>query len=276
MVPDTSIEWDVPETSVTDSFVICTTPRTGSNLLAFTLAEQGIGVPLEYLNLYGNPNIQEFMARMLEIPSDQNLSIESLEQLQDIRTRYLSKVQTHRTTPNGFFGVKVFPNHITLLFPERPSLAPLCKLIRPEPKFVYLFRQDVCSMAVSFHFASYKQEWHSDMKPEIKQNSQVPYDFHKLLKHAKVLHALQNSWKNFLKDYPQERILSISYSSLTKDFSATMSAVNTFLGSPNTPIPEEPIQRQESPEKQVMVSLFKNECKQRQPWLLDVDYRLNS
>ena len=68
-IPDFEPQWDLPKTPLKSAYIVCTTPRTGSNLLCFALVEQGIGTPLEYLNLLGNGSTQVFTVESLKAVS---------------------------------------------------------------------------------------------------------------------------------------------------------------------------------------------------------------
>src|SRR5690242_16034010 len=78
------IEFDQPPSAPTRRLIICTTPRSGSYLLARQLIRAGIGIPHEYLNPV---NISVIAARSCG--------------------SYLDWVEHNRTTPNGVFAAKL-------------------------------------------------------------------------------------------------------------------------------------------------------------------------
>lgn len=273
---DTSAEFD-QHNELTSAYIVCATPRTGSNLLCFTLAKQGLGLPLEYLNLIKHETMQDFLLRMFQQPSNKQIKINSLAQLKRLREAYLPKLMEARTTSNGTFGIKVFPNHLLNLFPEQSPLVGLANLIPTPVNYIHIWRTDICRMTVSSIFAQKQQQWHSKMtNNDSKAQRPVPYDFNDFMNHLVMLHQLQLNRRTLFKQTPSTQILSINYTTLTTDFTNTIQHVNNFLSFPNLEVPEAPIQKQTSPEKTAMVERFKAECMEKEPWVFDVDYRLNT
>ena len=275
MVPDTSPEWDLPATEHTQSYIICSAPRTGSTLLAFTLAKQGIGVPLEYLNIIGNPELQGFMLRMFDLNQDHKLTINNLAQLKLLRSKYLEKVLKRRTTPNGYFGVKIFGHHLQRMYPDQTSLVPVVEQLNTPVKYIHLWRGDICEMAVSYYFAQVRQQWHSEMNKRRSNNQTPQYDFEKLLYYLQFLHEVQEAWKVLLKDIDPNKILSMNYQNLTQDFTNTVQATNRFLGINDVDVPPESIKKQHIQEKVEMIERLKAECQTKEPWVFEVDYRID-
>ena len=274
MVPDTSPEWDLPATEHTRSYIICTAPRTGSNLLAFTLARQGIGVPLEYLNIHKNPTMQQFLLRMFNLNQDHKLTINNVAQLKALRSKYLNEVLKRRTTPTGYFGVKVFGLHLRQMYPDQTSLIPLVLQLPPSVKYIHLWRGDLCKMAVSFYFAQFRQQWHSEMQKSQTNNQIPPYNFEKLRSNLQFCNDLQEAWKFLLKDIDPNKILSMNYENLSQDFTNTIQATNRFLGFNDVDVPPESIKKQHIPEKSEMVERFRAECQLKEPWVFEVDYSI--
>ena len=274
MVPDTSPEWDLPATEHTQSYIICSAPRTGSNLLAFTLGKQGIGVPLEYLNIMGNPEMQGFLLRIFDLQPDHKLTINNVAQLKLLRSKYLEKVLKRRITPNGYFGVKIFSHHLKRMYPDQTSLVPVVEQLNTPVKYIHLWRGDLCKMAVSFYFAQVRQQWHSEMNKRRSNNQTPQYDFETLRRHLQFSHDIQEAWKFLLKDIDPNKILSMNYENLSQDFTNTIQATNRFLGFNDVDVPPESIQKQSSLEKSEMVERFKAECQIKEPWVFEVDYSI--
>lgn len=108
-------------------YAICTSPRTGSNLLCFLLSSTGqLGNPREYFNFVGRRQYD-----------DPNYPTEPAEQFR--------RILTIGATSNGVYGLKVFPF-------QYDAVAPTCawtKLL-PNLKFIWLQRCDVLGQALSY------------------------------------------------------------------------------------------------------------------------------
>lgn len=120
-------------------YVLCTTPRSGSNFLCDLLAKTGVlGNPLEYFNAPGR--------RLVDTPD-----------YPDQPKKQIDIVLTRGLTPNGIFGLKVFPAHIDALkdFHWIEALPPLT--------FIYLRRTDVLGQAISAVIANQTRRWRSTM-----------------------------------------------------------------------------------------------------------------
>ena len=107
-------------------YAICTTPRTGSNYLCQLLSSTGVlGRPLEYFNAEGR-----------RIHDDPTYPDDPAEQFR--------RILTMGSTPNGVYGLKVFPF-------QHDTIAKTCawtKLL-PSLKFIALERRDILGQALS-------------------------------------------------------------------------------------------------------------------------------
>ena len=139
-IPDFDPQWDLPHTPLKSTYIVCTTPRTGSNLLCFALAKQGIGVPIEYLNFRGNMSTQDFYNRITK--GDFQADNESEMTIMEMCSKYIPEIVHCRTTTNGFFGMKVFAHHFTNLFGDA-DLSVLTPLIGSETKLIHLVRENL-------------------------------------------------------------------------------------------------------------------------------------
>ncbi|MBM75677.1 MAG: hypothetical protein CMK59_09775 [Proteobacteria bacterium] len=263
MIPNFSSHWDQPSTEIQSNYLICSAPRTGSNLISFTLAQQGLGVPLEYCNFINNPILIQFCARILNLPENAGVSIKSMPELVCFRKRYFEQVMNKRTTPNGVFGMKIFLHHFEFFFPNL-YLSQLERLFPKPVKYIHLIRKDLYKMAVSFVFANKKQAWHSEFK---KKEIEIAYDFNELLEALKTLHFLQKHWSTFLKGKSPEQIYTLTYSRLVDDFEDVVKEINVFLGFEDMSVPRPPIQSQSSELKKEFAQRFKNDCKQKASWV---------
>jgi LPS sulfotransferase NodH len=125
-------------------YAICTSGRSGSNLLCQYLASTGVlGNPLEYFNGSGR--------RLLGYP-----------EYPDEPSRQIEWILTVGVTPNGIYGLKAFPAQVELVE----------KSIRwtellPGLKFVLLKRRDSLGQALSAVRALQTEQWRASMPARV-------------------------------------------------------------------------------------------------------------
>jgi LPS sulfotransferase NodH len=121
-------------------YAICTSGRSGSNLLCQYLASTGVlGNPREYFNGSGR--------RMLESPG-----------YPDDPTEQIKWILTEGATPNLIYGLKVFPAQAYRVEQS------VCWLeLLPNLRFVTLERHDVLAQAISGVRATQTNQWRASM-----------------------------------------------------------------------------------------------------------------
>lgn len=136
----------------TTSYFICTTPRTGSNLLCEVLRDTGVaGNPEEY---FWDDALPAWCERW---------GVSTFGQ-------FLERVQAEGATPNGVFGVKVFAgdylddfvSNVRRLPQHRgagPSVPALMSSIFPGLRHVWLTRRNKVRQAVSWWLAFQTKVW---------------------------------------------------------------------------------------------------------------------
>lgn len=254
-VPDFKSQWDLPSTPVKSTYLVCTTPRTGSNLLCFSLAKQGLGIPIEYLNLLGNGSTQEFYNRITNANFQSDLTNGLLPN--EICSKYIPQIIQHRTTANGVFGMKIFAHHFTNLYQDG-NLSRLSSVFGCQPKIIHLVRENLIDLTVSYIMAQTNQQWHSNMLsgPSVH----TPYNFDTFFDTMKDLNEIQNKW-NIILRWQEYDVLRITYKQLSQDYTSTIKLVNQHLGFPDLEVPPQPIHRQVSEEKLKLIEQFTKDCK---------------
>ena len=76
-----------------------------------------------------------------------------------------------------------------------------------------------------------------------------------------LLRSVQNKWLNIFARNPNYEVLQITYKQLSEQYTETMTRVNDYLGVMDVEIPEQPIQKQLSQEKQKLIEQFTRDCK---------------
>lgn len=134
------------------SYLICTTPRSGSWMLCSILAQTGIaGKPTEFFG----PTLHE------EFKSNRNVA-----HAPEVR-EYLDRVVVASTTTNGVFGMKLLANQ-TEVFLRRAaehknlpfaSLREALESEFPHLQYLWLTRENKVAQAVSYYRALMTQVW---------------------------------------------------------------------------------------------------------------------
>lgn len=125
-----------PEGGTKLRYVVCATPRSGSELVTQMLQATGLaGDPQEYLN-------QAYMAGYVRLRAgDQKLELRE----------YLEDMEARRTSPNGVFGAKMHFEHLQALWKNRMRVA--AGFLKRFDKFILVTRRDKVAQAVALHKA---------------------------------------------------------------------------------------------------------------------------
>ncbi len=132
------------------TLLICSTPRSGSNLLAEALASTRLcGLPLEYFNHEYEDEFRE------------QWQLSSTVSVRD----YLAEAIGRTTTPNGVFGLKIHWHQLSRLlqrvFPGRPSTESVHEMssLFPRIHYISLTRRDKLRQAISYSRALQTNIW---------------------------------------------------------------------------------------------------------------------
>jgi LPS sulfotransferase NodH len=127
-------------------YMLASIPRTGSTYLSHLLWQTGcLGAPLEYLNF--------------EKTGPYFFASHSAEN----QTRLWRSVLHRRTSPNGVFGVKIFPVQLQALQQSNPALL---GEVRPT-RIVYLDRRDRTAHIVSYARATVTGVWRKEQEKDL-------------------------------------------------------------------------------------------------------------
>jgi len=151
---DTGYEarFDFPpyESSPERAYLLASVPRAGSTFFSHALWRTGcLGAPLEYLN-FDRAGPYFFAARSA-----------------DAQHQLWRSVLRRRTSPNGVFGLKVFPTQLQALQgTNRPLLADVLAAMLPrgETRVVYLRRRDRVAQVVSYARAAMSGVWRKEQE----------------------------------------------------------------------------------------------------------------
>jgi LPS sulfotransferase NodH len=236
----------------TISYIICTTPRSGSNLLSEALRLTGrAGRPQEYF-LYWYASIHE----------PDGLSSETIKPWLLPTGAYVRKVIRQGTTPNGVFGVKVMQGYFDLIVDRLKTLPEFKKLRAPEvlesifPNLHYIrvVRKDKIRQAVSLAKAVQSGKWYDmkgqeqeaqetssspstvdwiDFRPKARANRLV-YDFNQIATCYRRLQKWEKAWDTYFRK-ARIKPYRVIYEQFIQSYEQT---TQDILGYLKVPLPE--------------------------------------
>ncbi len=182
-----------PPSPVIKTYLICSTPRSGSTMLAFGLGST---------KLAGNPN--EYLDANVVFNWAQQLGF-SVRSYSD----YLQQLMSATCTPNGVFGAKTMWHSVrdTLgvyarLEPELASL-PLYKQVAAllyHPRYIYITRDDKLRQAISLVKAAQTNvwiHWNSDPSQNAAPAAEPVYDPAAIEEQLNTIIMVERVWDSF-------------------------------------------------------------------------------
>ena len=205
------------------SYVICTTPRTGSYLLCEALKSTGIaGNPNEYLS----GAYQQYWASRWgthEYPA------------------YLRRVRRLATTPNGVCGVKVHSVQLEHFLRQvaRKPMVPIGErreiLERwfPGPRYVWLRRENRLRQAISYARAvQTKVWWDTDQPPapyDRPRLEALTFDRGLIDRSVRQLEQGDDAWRQYFELHGLEPLV-VSYEQMIGDLHVTLRRLMVHIG----------------------------------------------
>jgi trehalose 2-sulfotransferase len=178
-----------------DSYLLCTTPRTGSTLLCGLLDSTGVaGHPESYFRRQGQ---QEYAVKW---------GIARSAEGNFIYSDYIQAALTAGRTDNGVFAVRIMWETLGELLgelePMNPGLPGVSLLERAfgRTRFVYLRRDDVVAQAVSLVRAEQTNVWH-DPIPAIRPAPEHDawFDFAKIERQVQEMNQHNAAWQEWFR-----------------------------------------------------------------------------
>src|SRR5262245_217928 len=208
---------------VTASYLICTTHRSGSNLLSQMLTDSQVaGKPGEYFS----STLQARFTKSLSLPA--NLT----------PIEFFRGAMRRTTGSTGLFGAKIMPRHLQYalqvirlafrLSEQETDLAVLSALL-PKPRFVWLRREDVLRQAISLARAKQTKAWDARKTPA----TPAVFDFAQIDQCVSQIERANAFWEQWFSAQGI-RPCQITYEEMVKDYQKTVGAVLTFVGQPVT------------------------------------------
>ena len=234
------------------TYVIASTPRSGSSLLAAGLVATGVaGRPEEYFT----PDYIGSYKQDLKLPMDCSWA------------EYVAKVMAFATTENGVRGVKIHWRHVVLLaralgFHGDPGV--VLEMLFPAAVFVNIVRTDRRAQALSLFRAEATGEWfrasglsrsarswglylaRPTPGPAAVDLTGVVPAYEQIVEMERSLDAEQAAWTNYFTSRRPE-VLTVRYEELDVNYDGEIARVLQFLGADPTHatgLPKSPLERQ--------------------------------
>lgn len=205
------------------TYVICSTPRSGSNLLGDALRSSGgLGVPMEYLDQ------QAAMPMLMRRWGADDLG------------SYIAHLHANRTDVTGWLGLKVHWHQLESFLqlldgqPWEPRRAPVLREVVeqlfPGTRWIHLRREDDVAAAVSFHRAAATGRFVDLGDGNAVDDPDLTADaVGQMVVLVDRFAAWRASWARFFEVAGIEPF-SLSYSELTDDLVGSVDATRTWLG----------------------------------------------
>jgi LPS sulfotransferase NodH len=207
------------------SYIICTVPRSGSNLLCDALSRTGVaGRPLEYFNA----DYRHFFLDQWNRPRTTSESV------------FRELILQAGTTPNGVFGAKIqwfqvreLSSNGTMIGSSSLTATKFASNF-PGAKYVFLTRNDKLRQAISWYRAGYKNAWWSIdgvVDPRSGTEEEPPFEYTSIQHCEELLLKYECAWLRLFSDIGVTP-LRIEYGELDTDLGATVRRVLEFVDVP--------------------------------------------
>jgi LPS sulfotransferase NodH len=234
------------------TYVIASTPRSGSSLLAAGLvATRVAGRPEEYFT----PDYMGAYKKDLNLPMDCSWP------------DYLAKVMAFAATENGVRGVKIHWRHVVSLARAlgfRGDPGQVLEMLFPAVVFVNIVRADRRAQAISLFRAEVTDEWYRSAGSSRTDRhwglylarsapgraavdlSAVAPTYEQIVEIERSLEAEQAAWTDHFRTRRSE-VLTVRYEDLDANYRGEIARVLQFLGadpSHAARVPKPPLERQ--------------------------------
>lgn len=197
---------------------ILSAPRSGSTLLARGLFRTGLaGDPHEYLNPAA---ITAYQAGQAGGPA----RLEVRE--------YLRRIESRRTSPNGYFGIKAHYFHLARLGATEKSRAQIVQgFLKGTDRLILITRRDKLAQAVSYYIAKASGRWTTEHEKYLPPGVQHTWNFDPVAigRCLQRTTADEAGWRNALAVAGLPYI-EVVFEDLIASYQTTMEKVAAYLG----------------------------------------------
>jgi LPS sulfotransferase NodH len=220
--PEYDTRVDRPRGRPVNTYIVCSTPRSGSGLLTRGLAGTGaLATPLEYFN----PVHRGILSRRWRCASD----LES----------YVEMLHARRTAPTGLFGTKVHWHQLVQIRTEATGAIHDCfdhetsdtliERLFPRPRFIRIVRLDLDSQAVSYWRSLNSGIWSVAIDgPAIAGGGETPYSFEGIDRCRRLIETGELCWDRLIRSRADDALV-VTYEDLTTAFTQTVQRVANYI-----------------------------------------------
>ena len=181
-------------------YIICSTPRSGSTLLAYLLRDCGaMGVPHEYL--HPTVHLPVLARRFQSNRQDGAVDIDL----------YLRSLRKRRSTANGVFGLKAHFSQLAGLL-HIPSVGRLFEGAR----LIRIRRRDLVRQAISYYAAEATGVWSTADAASLAELPSPDYNGIAISRYVSMLLAEDEGWERLLA-HRGPSVLDVWYEDLVSD-----------------------------------------------------------
>ena len=256
--------FDLPRAQVPGrTYVVASTPRTGSTLLCRLLWDLGCaGAPKEYLNpmqmrdwevRLGESRLWSLCCSLLRGPAVGLLG--QRHWTREELGRYIDRVRQRRTSVDGLFGIKIHRHHFEKFLAEDKTL--LEESLAPR-QWIFLRREDRVAQAVSWSRALQSGRWAAHQKFALP----VVYRRRQIRQLVERIDREEAAWNGYFR---AERIepLRLRYEDLVADRASVLRTVLEFLEVPDAagiPLPEPDLEQQSDGLNRAWIERYRQEA----------------
>ena len=215
-------------------YIISSTPRSGSNLLASGLAAAGVaGYPTERFPRPDAITAEQRQALTGSSPPEGFYDPE-------LDARYIRKIIEAGTTPNGVFGIKIHWFQVNdaarrlqaYLGSGDCTAAAFFAAAFPNLSYIWLRRRDQVAQAVSLYKATHSGRYvktRGAAQPERNEAEELSFDYQRIRAYWCALRGWENNWEHYFRQNDLKP-LTIFYEDFSGAYAATIRRVLDFLG----------------------------------------------
>jgi trehalose 2-sulfotransferase len=204
------------EVKLKKKYLILSSPWTGSAMLASALYHTGLaGVPFEY-----------FHSRLLKARNNPELRPNELG-------AYLDDIIKRRTSPNGYFGMKLHFEQFDYLFGRNPTLTTIgIKFLSEFDKRILVYRRDKILQSVSALLAREDKVWPKTgvSNTDLLQRALSPDDVVEISDSLRMFIWWEHCWRKVISRL--DGCLEIAYEDLCSDTQTEFAKIFEYLELP--------------------------------------------
>jgi len=216
------------------SYIICTSPRSGSTLLCGLLAATGVS---------GNPGSHFHHPSLFDWLRYYGLSVSQFADDRDALVAIFDAARVHGTGDTGMFGLRLqrhsfsfFIQQLNILHPDLSNDTERIQAAFGNTFFIHLTRSNKIEQAISYVKATQTGLWHMASDGTELERLSAPqepvYDASEIEKRLSELTALDRDWETW---FSKEKLkpLRLTYDEISNDSTRSLVKILDMMGLDN-------------------------------------------